>query len=65
MLDPADTADELKQAKKRKLKKVVENTPSSSKNIGKGEISQWMKLFINVAKSLIDSRMRSRTTAKP
>lgn len=55
-IDLTDAVDELKQVRKRKLKKVADKIPPDSKNFVKGEISQCMKSFLEVVECLIDSR---------
>lgn len=57
--DPPEIVDELKQVRKRKMEKVAEKTPPCSKNIATGDISQCLKLFRDIAKSLIESRKSS------
>lgn len=61
--DSAVMVEELKEARKKKLKRSFEKTPTRSRNTIKGEIMQYVESFIKVTKSLIESR-RVVTPAK-
>lgn len=56
VLDLTEMVDELKQARKKKLKKYVEKTPMRCRSTMKGKITQSVESFIEVVKSLIESR---------
>lgn len=51
-----EIVDELKDARKKKLKKSVEKTPPWSRSTMKWEIKQSVESFTEVAKSLIELR---------
>lgn len=55
-LDGIDMVNELKQARKKKLKKSVTKTPTRSRSTMKGEITQCIKSFKEVAGPLMESR---------
>lgn len=50
VLDSANTVDELKQARKRKLQKVAEETPPHAENI----IKAAMRGIINRVRQILD-----------
>lgn len=61
---PRSMIYELKHARKRKLKKVVERTPPRLKDIAKEKIAQCMKPFIEFAKSLLEPRKSATLTTE-
>lgn len=54
--DATNVVEELKTARSKKLKKSFEITPTRSQNTIKGEISQCVETFTEVAKTLIGSK---------
>lgn len=53
LLDAASVVDELKTAKNNKIKRFSEKLPTHSGNTIKGEITQCVESFIEVAETLI------------
>lgn len=51
--NPDDVVEELKQARSKKLKKTAERAPARSRGSSKGEITQCVDSFTEVAKSLV------------
>lgn len=56
LLDATNMVDDVKQARKNKLKRCTEKALTLSRGTMKGEITQCIESFIEVAKSLIGTR---------